>query len=182
MKLRPLIACCAAILTLAATQLLAQCDKPQTKMDDKVQQGLNELVSQASACSGADCGTYLAKALKTVYGVDDFSGKAARDIYKGAKSNSDWTDLGAATDQSVLDKAQQSANCNKPVLAVWAGADGSGHAALVIPGNETPSGTWKLKTPNTASFFVNNPKKSFADKPLSHAFTSATGVELYAKK
>lgn len=182
MKLRPLIACGVAFLALATAQLLAQCDKPQTKLDEKVQSALSELVSQASACSGADCGTYLAKAIKTVYGVDDFSGKAARDIYKGVKSDSNWSDLGAASDQSVLDKAQQTANCNKAVLAAWTGADGSGHAALLLPGNETPSGTWKLKTPNAASFFVNSPKKSYADKPLSHAFTSATGVELYARK
>ncbi len=182
MKVRPLIAFCTAILAFATTQLVAQCDKPQTKLDEKAQSELTELVSQAAACSGADCGAYLGKAVKTVYGVDDFSGKAARDIVKGIKSASGWHDLGAASDQSALDKGQQSANCNKAVLAVFTGADGIGHAALVLPGSQTASSSWKLKVPNAASFFVNNPKKSFAGKPLAYAFAGASNVELYAKE
>jgi hypothetical protein len=180
MKVRTLIAACAAILTLAATQLVAQCDKPQTKLSEKAESELTALVSQAMASSGPETGMYLSKALKAVYGVD--VNKSAHDIIKGIKSDSGWSDLGAATDQSVLDKAQQSANCGTAVLAVWVGADGSGHAALVLPGSESMSSTWKLKAPNSASFFVNNPKKSFAGKALSYSFNGNSGLELYVKK
>jgi len=182
MNVRPLIACSAAIVLFAATQLFAQCDKPQTKLDEKAESELSALVSQAMSCSGnADCGSYLGKALKAAYGVD-IGGKTAHDLIKGIKSDSGWSDLGAGNDQAVLDKGQQAANCKQAVIAVWVGADGSGHAVLLLPGNEVSSSTWKLKVPNAASFFVNNPKKSYAGKPMSYAFTGSSGVELYQKK
>jgi hypothetical protein len=127
------------------------------------------------------CNYFLGRALMRVYGVNDFSTGA--DTYMRAAAiaayvaDSDkWTRLGEATDQSALRSAQGYANLGKPVIAVT-----SSHVALVIPGDLVMSGNWNLKAPNSASFFIDEPAKSFVGKPLSYAFTSPANVQIYGR-
>ena len=134
------------------------------------------------------CNRFAAQALKRVYGITDFDrpGKpgeflSANEIATFVALNSDrWTSLGMATDQSALDEAQGNANLKKAVIAIAEGAP-NGHVALVLPGNQTPSVTWHLKVPNSASFFLKKPKQSYVSKPLSFAFQTPAGVKIYGR-
>lgn len=50
------------------------------------------------------------------------------------------------------------------------GEDGIGLVSLILPGEMKPSGTWGSQVPNSASFSVHQPAKSYVGKGLSYSF------------
>jgi hypothetical protein len=59
----------------------------------------------------------------------------------------------------------------------------NGHVAVVFPGNLAPSANWNnLKCPNSASFFLKHPEKSYIGRKLSYAFDSPKGVKIYGRE
>ena len=81
-----------------------------------------------------------------------------------------WTMLGHGYEQKALAEAQTNANAKKAVIAVYMNEAGAGHVALILPGDLQPSGSWGLNVPNSASFLLMEPQRSYVGKSLSYAF------------
>jgi len=123
------------------------------------------------------CNVFVSRALARVYGIHDFESanngtghlSANQIADKLAAPGSNWTKLGNAGDQAVLEQAQGYANLKKAVIAVYKG-EGHGHVAIILPGKSVASSAWALKVPNSASFPLDEPQKAYIGKPLSNAF------------
>ncbi len=151
---------------------------------------LNQMLTDFSTCKsqskGAECKTYVAKALKKIYGISDFDAAnkpgGFMDINAVAnyiKKDSKWKVLGDASSQDVLKQAQDAANNNKAVVAMMVSDNGADHIAIIAPGTLVACGS--LKYPNSISFFLNNPDKSYISKPLAYSFKSMDGIKVYAR-
>jgi len=149
---------------------------------------------QFKSCEGpiddrSPCNYFLAEALELLYGVKDFSTgnqnspyKTANDIARFVKDNPDkWEALGKAEQQKNLNRAAELANQGKAVIAVKSSTT-IGHVAIILPGTLEMSGSWKLKVPCSASFFLDKPLKSYVGCKLSYAFTKPKEVLLYVRK
>ena len=97
------------------------------------------------------------------------------------KKSSNWKLLGDASSQDILKQAQDAANNNKAVVALMASDNGADHIAVIAPGSLVNCGKVGLKCPNSISFFVNNPDKSFSGKPLAYSFKTLDGIKIYAR-
>lgn len=134
------------------------------------------------------CNHFLGKALKRIYSIDDFERPnqpsqflTANEVATYVTTSDKWTLLGPASSQEVLNEAQGYANVKKAVIAVLP-AQPYGHVAIVLPGNLEESQQWGgLKVPNSASFFLNRPQKSYIGKKLSFAFSTPDGVKIYGR-
>ena len=135
------------------------------------------------------CSSFIGESISKVYKTNAFfSEKQNRylhinEISKSSVENGQWTKIGYAYDQNVLDKAQIQANANKAVIAVYLTNSGIGHIAVILPGELHYSGSWGFNVPNAASFFFNDTEKSFVDKGLSYAFSKnmIKDVVLYSR-
>jgi hypothetical protein len=123
------------------------------------------------------CAKYIGETFNQLYGINDFySNEKGRflvgsEIAKFVDTNDKWEKIGEAYLQENLTKIQEAANNDKAVLAVYLGEDNLGHVSMILPGELTQSGSWGMKVPNSASFFISEPEKSYANKPISYAFT-----------
>ncbi len=149
------------------------------------------MLSQFLTCGGptppaTPCNVFTAQTLEKIYHITDFdlaggNYMRANDIAAFVENGDKWTLLGDAGDQNVLNQAQGYANLGKAVIAVEYANAGSGHVCIIIPGNLTPSGQWKLSCPNSASFFINKPSKAYVGMSLSYAFPTPAGVKIYGR-
>lgn len=149
---------------------------------------LNAVLTEFKSCS-SNCRPYLPKALKTVYPTvdEDFVSESTKkpmrsnELITYMKETGKWIELGSATDQATLDKAAANAAEGKATIAVLEKPDGGAHISIIIPGKLTPSGSWGVKTPNTASLFMYKPVNSHMDKPLSYCYSPGdrTFVKIY---
>jgi hypothetical protein len=176
-----------ACLVLGLSPVLSQ-DCKKTEFNAEQQKYMDAAVQKFASCGlplDDGCRATLAQALQEIYGVKDFGSGSKymtpAEIGKKVAGDSSWEHIGSGSDQNALNTAQSSANCGKAVIAILS-SDTGGHVALILPGPISPSGSWKLDVPNSASFFTHNPRKSFSGKPLSYSFPSAQNVEIYAKK
>jgi hypothetical protein len=133
-----------------------------------------------------DCRNSITKMISEFYKIDDLKNeKGDYVIYDSIQpivnASNNWIKLGNANNQKALTKAQEAANNGNATIAVDI-AETYGQVAMIIPGNLTNSGSWKLKVPNTAALVNYDAKKSFANKPLSYAFKSTENIMLYSKK
>lgn len=185
----PLSAGLLLVLIIIVTSSNAQSINSNWKKD------MSALLEKFMTCtsSGSDsytCSAFISESINKVYKVNGlYSDKSKRylqlkEIAKNFDDASQWTQLGHAYDQKVLSDAQDLANANKAVVAVYKTADGVSHIALILPGEIQFSGTWNFKVPNSASFVLNDPSKSYVGKGLSYAFsrTMIKDVFLYVKK
>jgi hypothetical protein len=150
---------------------------------------LNEFMScQDKADDKSPCNRFVGKALRRVYNVDDF-GPDEKGEYLDANTiagylatSDKWIFLGSADSQKVLNEAEEYANQGKALVAVKSD-DPNGHVALILPGDLSASNTWNgLRCPNSASFFLKHPEKSYVGKKLSYAFDSPVGVKIYGRE
>ena len=178
--------CVTGLLLGMGAALAQECKK--TEYSSEQQQYMETAVKQQSLCQSktdASCRSFLAQSVEHIYGIKDFGSDAnfasAPEVGKRVSTDATWEHIGSASDPEVLKKAVSSANCGQAVLAVMT-SDGGGHVAMILPGAMSPSGGWKMEVPNSASFFMHNPAKSYTGKPLSFAFATPDGIEIYAKK
>jgi hypothetical protein len=152
---------------------------------------MTEFMNCATASSEkSQCSSFISESITKVYKVNAFySDKLKRhlQIYEISKSMIDggqWTLLGHAYEQKALSEAQQSANAGKAVIAVYTTSTGGKHIALILPGKLDYSGSWGFNVPNSASFFFDDPAKSYVGKGLSYAFAKnmIKDVALYCRK
>jgi hypothetical protein len=135
------------------------------------------------------CNSFVGNALRTVYRINDFYSKElgrhmlVSEISQYLQQNSQWTQLGRGYEQKALIEAQNQANAGKAVVAVYLNPDGIGHISLILPGELKPSGTWGFQVPNSASFFLSTPEKSYIGKGLSYAYERPLlkGVQIYVR-
>lgn len=151
---------------------------------------LTEILRQFTACDESlDCSQYSGKALHTVYKVNDFYSSQQDRFMQGAeiveflKGSSQWKMLGHAYQQDVLKEAQQHANSKKAVVALYQDNNGASHVALILPGELQASGSWGIQVPNSASFLLTDPARSYVGKGLSYAFAKhhLKDVVIYAR-
>lgn len=180
------LVCVTGLMLGMGAALAQECKK--TDYSSEQQQYMDAAVKQQSLCQSktdASCRSFLAQSVEHMYGIKDFGSDAtfasASEIGKRVSTDATWEHIGSASDPEVLKKAVSSADCGQAVLAVMTSDSGS-HVAMILPGAMSPSGNWKMEVPNSASFFMNNPAKSYTGKPLSHAFATPNGIEIYAKK
>lgn len=176
--------------TAFVSALSAQSLNPNWKKD--LTASLEEFKGCAPNNTGTptNCTKLQGETLNTVYKVNDFfSQKAGRymtvsELAGFLKQNGSWTALGPAYLQETLTQAQQAANENKAVVAVYQNASAVGHVALILPGELEASGSWGLNVPSTASFFLPEPGRSFVGKGLSFAFTKIMlkDITFYVRK
>ncbi len=147
------------------------------------QKELDQALSAYKQCSESateketQCANAAGEVLKTVYRLNDFYLKSderymvVREVADYLGKDKKWELIGHAYEQNALDRAQELANKKHAVVAVFPGNTDDGHVSVILPGNTLASGTWGLKVPNSASFFVHAPQKSYVGKALSYAFT-----------
>ena len=151
---------------------------------------LNQQLSCQSAVDDVSpCNRFIGRALQQIWGITDFkTDKPAPSDYMLANDivsqvlvlKAKWKELGRGDDQAVLTQAAAWAGKGNPVIAVRPDSP-NGHVALVLPGKLTPSGSWGVNVPNSASFLYKQPEASYVGKPLSNAFSAAkkADVKLY---
>ena len=119
---------------------------------------------------------FIGEAVNNTYKVNDFYVKnlgrymTGTEIITYLKQENQWKLVGHGYDQKALSEAQNYANENKAVVVAYLNDEQIGHVSLVLPGKLIKSGTWGYDVPNSASFFINDPQKSYLDKGLSYAF------------
>lgn len=136
------------------------------------------------------CSKYIGESVNVIYNVNDFYSDelnrylTGTEIVKFLETSTEWIKIGPAYAQENLDKAQETASSGKAVLAVYLGEDQLGHVSIILPGSQTASGSWGLNVPNSASFFMHSPPRSYLNKSLSYAFTRnmIKGVVIYSRK
>jgi hypothetical protein len=156
---------------------------------------LTALLEKFMTCTGSGteayaCSSFISESIAKTYKVNGlYSDKTKqylqmKEIGKLVSDPAQWTLLGHAYDQKILTDAQDLANAHKAVIAVYTTAEGASHIALILPGEVQASGSWGFKVPNSASFVLNDPSKSYVGKGLSYAFTRnmIKDVNLYVKK
>lgn len=135
------------------------------------------------------CNWFAAKALQTVYKVQDFAPEAnggrwllANEMATYIATSPFWHRLGTADDAMVLADAQNGARNKQPVVA-FRKNDPHGHIALILPGVLQDSTTWGMKVPNSASgkLLTSGTTKAYVFCRLSAAFSkeSKSEVEVY---
>lgn len=153
------------------------------RINSRWEQDLNKELEQFKACDTTlikgmnPCNIYVGQALKTVYQIDDFYMKEQgrymliSEMSEYLKSNKNWKFLGHGYEQKALSEAQDFANAKKAVVAIYLNPEGIGHLSIITPGELKTSGLWGFMVPNSASFFLVSPEKSYINKGLSYAFS-----------
>jgi hypothetical protein len=165
---------------------------PVSSRQDDWQHDVQLMLGEFLTCGGptpptTPCNMFLARALKRVYNINDFDRPGGG--YLTANEMADyvlihtdqWTSLGDAGTQAALTQAQGYANLQKAVIAVFKNTAGVGHVALIVPGTLQHSGAWNLDCPNSASFFLDRPEKSYICKQLAYAFQTPDNVVIYGR-
>ncbi|UII34721.1 hypothetical protein LVD17_12970 [Fulvivirga ulvae] len=156
----------------------------------ELSQSLEAFIGCESSGGNNQCYKYLGQSVNTVYKVNDFYSKESgrymfpNEIADFVSNGGKWEIIGHAYDKDALNKAQDYANSKKATIAVYKAADGQGHVALILPGDLQASGSWGIKVPNSASFFLSDYQKSYIGKGLSYAFTKdmLKDVVVYGRK
>ncbi len=138
--------------------------------------GLIKCEESLPANDKSPCNFFVARGLSQIWHVEDF-GKddgpflTANQIWDKVNSgNTNWKKLGPVLDEDNNLCAQSMANGGWAVIAVMKVEGGTGHVALVIPGDPKQSAAWGMLAANSASFRLNDPKASYVDKILSSSF------------
>ncbi|MBT1703686.1 hypothetical protein [Chryseosolibacter indicus] len=163
-------------------------------INPKWETDLSQLMDKFLECANGSkenlgCSSYVGESLAKVYKINAlYSDKAKRYLMLNEMASlfsesSQWKLLGHAYEQKTLTEAQELANAHKAVVAVYTTEEGIKHVAIIVPGELQFSGTWGFQVPNSVSFVLNEPSKSYVSKGLSYAFARnmMKDVTLYSK-
>jgi hypothetical protein len=146
---------------------------------------INGIVGADSSCIVSDsttydaCNAFVGLILDKTYQISDFQSDGGY-MNTDAIANhlltigsASWTQLGDASDSSVLLQAQQDANAGKAVIAI-----GEQHVAMIMPSiTMFWSPSWRECVPLSASHFLNNADANYVGKPLSKAWQLPAGTD-----
>lgn len=131
----------------------------------------------------AACRYFSARALRRLFGVPEVcSGESCMNPTQLAEriaKGDPWAELGAATEQTVLNQAQQMATGGLPVVAV---NESIGWVVLVMPGNLYPSVRWRRNVPVAVGTRLDEPYASVYGQGLNFLFSDPSKVTLYVHK
>lgn len=127
------------------------------------------------------CNVFVGQAISDMFGIDDFKQNGSATGFYDANTivtnlftiwSDKWENLGTGDSQDALGKAQDAANSNRCVIAVWQNptSGAPGHLALILPGQLSASTSWGLNVPNAANFAMNAPSLNFVCDKLSRGF------------
>jgi hypothetical protein len=153
---------------------LAQAQAQNENWKEDLASDLQAFISCATATNDRTrCTTFVESSITRVFKLETPNSESTGSIIPVSFANNDqWSRLGKAYEQAVLNSAQEMANNHRAVVAVLEGPGGEMmHLALILPGALRFSGTWGFNVPNSASFFLTAPEKSYTEKGLSYAFT-----------
>ena len=147
------------------------------------------LQKQVQACAqrtgGFSCTYFPARALNQLFGIGEFCDLDhclhAHEIAAQIAKDEQWTALGKASDQAILNRAQAMATGGLPVIAVQTGAD-KGLIAIVMPGKLVTSQSWSMKVPLAVGTRLDKPEASVYSQALSFLFSDPSKVTLYVQK
>lgn len=134
---------------------------------------------KANSDAAHGCKDYPAKAICTIYGINDFmTGPGSYMDYDEIEANltGDWQMVGMAGNQEAHNAAQNAANEGRAAFAI-----GKGNVAIIISGEQTKSSGWGVKCPNAASMFMSNPEGSFIGKTINYAWSDPADVKIYVR-
>jgi hypothetical protein len=167
------------------------CQKLNTGWQDELTVELKEFLNcENTTANGVNaCNPFIGKTLKTVYEIDDFYAKEAgrymlvSEIENHLEKSGKWTLLGKAYDQKALAEAQKRANAKNAVVAIYTNDEDLGLVSYILPGELKQSGSWGFEVPNSASFIISEPEKSYVNKGLSYGFKRnlIKDVRIYAR-
>lgn len=154
---------------------------------------LNDLLAEFNECIQSstigmiDCKHFTAKAICNFYEINEFETdngyvnyEEMYDIIRGKFHT--WELLGEATDQEVLQKAQEKANNGQATVAV-SRKSVYGHVAMIVPGTLQKAPSWGgLDVPLCASFFLVKGLDSFIEKSLAYAWSSPHDIVIFYRK
>jgi hypothetical protein len=147
---------------------------------------LEEQINHCASGNDEDaCRYFPARALARLFGLAEFCSGGncmnAAEIATKVAAGGEWSLLGPATDQKILNQAQDMAIGGLAVIAVrvW---DDMGLVAIVMPGKLFPSQTWKHEVPIATGARVDKPSASTYGKGLNFLFADPSKVTLYVHK
>jgi hypothetical protein len=158
--------------------------KVYAQTDDKCVQVLKLLDKVKNACEAYPpsdyCNIFVGEAVQEIYGIDDFADAGSATGYRSANAiadllltNNKWTLIGTCKKQDILDAAQNDANSNRCVIAVWKNGSGNsahGHISIILPG-ALKTGWNGMMVPNAANFSLGTDQHNFVCDRLSGAFS-----------
>lgn len=158
-------------------------------LSEQSEQILDDIIKGYYECneeadSKKECRYYVAEAICKFYDIDDFkesdgSYMTYENMIYNIKMLSQWSVVGKASSQKVLDKAMAHANDGRPTIAIEADKN-TGHIALILPGEKKKSGSWQLECPNSASFFRHK-VEAYVNKPLSYSYRTPEDIVIYTR-
>ncbi|MFT6746563.1 MAG: hypothetical protein ACJAZ2_000904 [Glaciecola sp.] len=129
------------------------------------------------------CKEFVATAFASYYGyklmnADEYL--PYDEILATISESSDWQELGSASDQNVLNEAQENANQGIGTLAV--NTKGTKSVAIIIKGELSHSNSLGLDCPNVLVFRPRIFNKSFVGKGINYAWSDLSDVKIYSLK
>ena len=169
----------AALLLLPA---VASAEDVWSRNDGYLKSAINDC--SAAGAYRTVCRNFTGEALNRLFGIGDFCTasrcmKAVEIEWEIRKHPDQWAVLGAANDQSVLDKARELAR-TRAVVAILKEAD-RGQIAIVMPGAAVPSGRWGLNVPIGVGARIDHPEASVYGKGLNWLFADPAKVIVYVR-
>jgi hypothetical protein len=149
--------------------------------------------SQINSCQSVSgdtrdiCRFFAAEALKELFGIGDFCGgercMTAPEIESQIRNSPEqWSVLGTADDQTVLDKARELAGQGQAVIAGQDVEDRS-QVAIIMPGKPVPSGKWAMnRVPIGTAARTDSPDRSIYGEGINWIFTDPARVTLYVRQ
>ena len=169
--------------------LLSSCAEEKTSSSKK-RQTIETILEEYNSCqevaeTSHECKNFTARAICEYYGIEDLmkDGKYVDypEIYNIVSTSPEWKNLGMATDQEVLDNAQNEANQGYAVVAVNTDDDNK-LAIMVIEGEQVKSSSWGTKVPTCAAFFPANGPEPFINKTMNYAWSKPDAIQLWVRK
>jgi hypothetical protein len=134
---------------------------------------------------GFVCTYFPARALNQLFGIGEFCDAERclrpHEIAAQIAKDGQWTALGKASDQAILNQAQEMATGGLPVIAVQTAND-KGLIAIVMPGKPVTSQSWGRKVPLAVGTRLDKPEASVYSQGLSYLFSDPSKVTLYVQK
>lgn len=169
--------------------LLTGCAE-EKKSSEQKRLTIEAILEEYNACQDAaetshECKNFTARAICEYYGIEDLKKDGEYvdypEIFEIVSNSPEWKNLGMATDQEVLDNAQNEANNGYAVVAINT-EDKYKLAIMVIEGEQAKSGSWGGNVPNCAAFFPANGPEPFINKTMNYAWGKPEGVQLWVRK
>lgn len=146
----------------------------------------NFIECKSAATERSHCRNEITRLISETHNLEEFKDSEQNyviydSIQPIVKRSDKWKNIGAATNQEVLNKAIAYANNGGAALIIDT-SETYGHVVMLKPGEAYPSGSWNMELPNVMSLFNAKPENSFYDKSLSFAFKKSDDLHVFLRE